>query len=78
MDHRCTDESSDLATFWQFSQLLAPSSLGGAAQAYADCPNADTIPTAENLEEIRAALICLHNEERAKARRGARCAPTRG
>jgi uncharacterized protein YkwD len=41
--------------------------LGGAAQAYADCPNADTIPTADNLEEIRAALICLHNEERRKA-----------
>ncbi len=41
--------------------------LGGAAQASADCPNADTIPTAENLEEIRAAVICLHNEERAKA-----------
>jgi Cysteine-rich secretory protein family len=42
--------------------------LGGAAQAYADCPNADTIPTAENLEDIRAALICLHNEERMKAK----------
>ena len=41
--------------------------LGGAAQAYADCANADTIPTAENLEDIRAAVICLHNEERAKA-----------
>ena len=40
--------------------------LAGAAQAYAECPNADTIPTAENLEDIRAALICLHNEERAK------------
>lgn len=41
--------------------------FAGAAQAYADCPNADTIPTAENLEEIRAALVCLHNEERRKA-----------
>ena len=41
--------------------------LGGAAQAQADCPNADTVPTAENLEVIRAALICLHNEERRKA-----------
>jgi uncharacterized protein YkwD len=51
--------------------VLAASSafvLGGAAQAYADCPNADTVPTAENLEDIRAALICLHNEERMKAR----------
>ena len=41
--------------------------FGGAAQAYADCPNADTVPTAENLPQIRAALICLHNEERKKA-----------
>ena len=41
--------------------------LGGAGQAYADCANADTIPTAENLELIRAAVICLHNEERRKA-----------
>jgi uncharacterized protein YkwD len=42
--------------------------LGGAAQASAACPNADTPPTAENLPEIRAALVCLHNEARAKAR----------
>jgi uncharacterized protein YkwD len=41
--------------------------LSGAAQASAACPNADTIPTAENLEEIRAAMVCLHNEARAKA-----------
>ena len=42
--------------------------LAGAAQASADCPNADTIPTADNLDEIRAAVICLHNEERTKAK----------
>jgi uncharacterized protein YkwD len=41
--------------------------LAAAAQASAACPNADTLPTAENLPEIRAALICLHNEERAAA-----------
>ena len=42
--------------------------LAGAAPAAADCPNADTLPTAENIAEIRAALICLHNEERKAAR----------
>jgi uncharacterized protein YkwD len=39
----------------------------GPAQALADCANADTIPTADNLPEIRTAVICLHNEARAKA-----------
>jgi uncharacterized protein YkwD len=42
--------------------------LAGAAQASAACPNEDTVPTAENLAEIRAAVICLHNEAREKAR----------
>jgi len=42
--------------------------LGGAAQASAACANADTLPTAENLEQIREAVICLHNEARKKAR----------
>ncbi len=41
--------------------------LGGAAQAHAACPNADDVPTAENSEAIRAAFVCLHNEERQKA-----------
>ena len=41
--------------------------LAGAAQASAACPNAGTIPTAENIPEIRAALICLHNEAREAA-----------
>jgi len=41
--------------------------LTGAAQAFAACPNADTIPTADNLEQIREAVICLHNEARSKA-----------
>jgi uncharacterized protein YkwD len=31
------------------------------------CPNEDAIPTAENLEEIRAAMVCLHNEARREA-----------
>lgn len=41
--------------------------LAGPTPALADCPNADTVPTAENLAEVSAALVCLHNEERAKA-----------
>jgi hypothetical protein len=41
--------------------------LAGAAQASAACPNADALPTAENLEQIREAVICLHNEARAQA-----------
>ena len=41
--------------------------LAGPAPALAVCPNEDAIPTAENLEEIRAAVICLHNEARAEA-----------
>jgi uncharacterized protein YkwD len=41
--------------------------LAGAAQASADCANADALPTAENLEQIREAVICLHNEARKEA-----------
>jgi hypothetical protein len=41
--------------------------LAGPAPALAVCPNEDAIPTAENLEAIRAAVVCLHNEERVKA-----------
>jgi len=38
--------------------------LAGAAQASAACADADTLPTADNIPQIRAALICIHNEER--------------
>ncbi len=41
--------------------------LAGAAQASAACANADVLPTAENLEQIREAVFCLHNEARDKA-----------
>ena len=41
--------------------------LAGAVQASAACPDTDTVPTAENLAEIRAAIVCLHNEAREKA-----------
>jgi uncharacterized protein YkwD len=42
--------------------------LAGAAPASAECADADTVPTADNLPAIRAAIICLHNEEREKAK----------
>ena len=41
--------------------------LAGPAPAMAVCANEDAIPTAENVEAIRAALICLHNEARGEA-----------
>lgn len=42
--------------------------LGAAApNALAACRNADTVPTARNLPAVRAALVCLHNEERRAA-----------
>ena len=41
--------------------------LAGPAQASATCANEDLLPTAENIELIRTALICLHNEEREAA-----------
>jgi uncharacterized protein YkwD len=41
--------------------------LAGAAPASAACANEDLIPTAENLDLIREAVICLHNEARDKA-----------
>jgi uncharacterized protein YkwD len=31
-----------------------------------ECANADLVPTAENLEQIRAAIVCLHNKVRAE------------
>ena len=40
--------------------LVAPST------AYADCPGADLVPTTGNLADVREALLCLHNEERAE------------
>ena len=41
--------------------------LTGASPASAACANEDLIPTAENLDLIREAVICLHNEARDKA-----------
>jgi uncharacterized protein YkwD len=30
-----------------------------------DCPNASLMPTADNLDQVRAAVLCLHNQIRA-------------
>jgi uncharacterized protein YkwD len=40
-------------------------SLATPAHA-ADCPNADLAPGTANLDQVRAAVICLHNAERAQ------------
>src|SRR5215218_4357193 len=35
------------------------------SSAYAVCPNEDITPAAGNLDQVRAAVLCLHNEVRA-------------
>jgi uncharacterized protein YkwD len=35
------------------------------AHVAADCGNTDVLPTADNLAQIRAAVLCLHNQTRA-------------
>ena len=35
------------------------------ARAAQECPNANLMPTAQNLDAIRAAVLCLHNQIRA-------------
>jgi uncharacterized protein YkwD len=37
------------------------------AHAAADCPNADAMPSADNLAQVAAAVLCLHNQVRANA-----------
>jgi uncharacterized protein YkwD len=44
---------------------LAVGALAAPTTAYADCPDADITPAAGNLEQVRAAVLCLHNEIRA-------------
>ena len=51
---------------------LAPARTGakhaGARKAaQVACANADLEPTADNLDEVRAAVLCLHNRDRAAA-----------
>src|SRR3954454_3798653 len=35
------------------------------SQAVAQCQNTDVLPTAANLDQVRAAILCLHNQIRA-------------
>jgi uncharacterized protein YkwD len=37
-----------------------------ARAAQADCSNTDVMPTADTLDEVRAAVLCLHNQIRAQ------------
>ena len=37
-----------------------------AHAAASECANADVMPTAANLDEVRAAVLCLHNQIRAQ------------
>jgi uncharacterized protein YkwD len=52
----------------RFSHLIAATALtfalAPAASAVA-CANTDVIPTQGNLKQVRAAVLCLHNQERA-------------
>jgi uncharacterized protein YkwD len=41
-------------------------SVARAAQVPATCANADVTPTAGNLDTVRAAIVCLHNQIRAR------------
>ena len=43
-----------------------PLAVARAAQAPADCANADLVPNAGNLDAVRAAIVCLHNQIRAR------------
>ncbi len=49
--------------------VLAIGTLGLAASANsasaADCANADLTPTAANVDQVRSAVLCLHNADRA-------------
>jgi uncharacterized protein YkwD len=51
---------------------LAPARTGAKdaparKAAQVDCANVDLEPTADNLDEVRAAVLCLHNRDRAAA-----------
>jgi uncharacterized protein YkwD len=47
--------------------LVVPAAAHGATKAKRaqQCANADLVPDAGNLAEVRAAVLCLHNRERA-------------
>jgi uncharacterized protein YkwD len=45
--------------------LLVPAAAPAKLRQQAPCANAEVIPTAGNLPAVRAAVLCLHNRERA-------------
>jgi uncharacterized protein YkwD len=49
---------------------MAPAVSGASAgrAAAADCPNADLVPAVSNVKQIRAAVLCLTNADRAQRR----------
>jgi uncharacterized protein YkwD len=54
-------------TFLAVAIACCVTALAGPAQASAACANEDLSPTADNVELVREALVCLHNEERQAA-----------
>jgi uncharacterized protein YkwD len=50
----------------QQAAVAARTAARTAAAGSKECENADLVPSAENLEEIRAAIVCLHNQVRAE------------
>lgn len=48
------------------ASLVVALVLGIPAIARADCADADLRPSAQNLDRVRAAVVCLHNEQRAR------------
>ena len=54
-----------VATAASSSPHSSPRALAAPSTAFADCPDADITPAAGNLDQVRAAFLCLHNEVRA-------------
>jgi hypothetical protein len=46
---------------------LRPRGDAARKAAEVECANVDLEPTADNLDEVRAAVLCLHNRDRAAA-----------
>jgi uncharacterized protein YkwD len=53
-------------TAQRVAQARVAPAVARAAQAPATCANADLMPNAGNLDAVRAAIVCLHNQIRAR------------
>jgi uncharacterized protein YkwD len=62
--HRVASAHVALGAQYSLASKTAPPAT--AAQAPAECANADIVPDAGNLEIVREAIICLHNKVRAE------------